>query len=195
MSNAIYSKTELAEHLSRVQHTIASTIEQASLAALNAGTTEAWSAADYLKHLIISVKPVAKAMAMPPEGLAKMFGESGRASRSYAEIVAEYQARIDAGMRAEDAGNAVIPAAYRYPEGVTVGDQASEMAHLKQAWQDANTKLLAVLHQSDDATLDSNQLPHPAIGLLTLREMLFFTVHHNTLHARDIEQAIAKATA
>jgi hypothetical protein len=193
--NPIYSKTEIAEHLTRVQDTIASTITQASLEALNAGTTEDWSAADYLKHLIISVKPFAKAMSMSPEALAKLFGESGRASRSYDQIVAAYQARIDAGMRAEDAGNAVIPAAYRYPDGVIVGDQASERAHLAQAWQDANTRLLGAMHQCDDAMLDSHQLPHPAIGLLTLREMLFFTVHHNSLHARDIEQAISKAMA
>lgn len=191
----IYSKAEITEHLTRVQHAIASTIAQASPEALNAGTSEAWSAADYLKHLIISVKPLAKAMSMPPENLAKLFGESGRASRSYDEIVAAYQARIDAGMRAEDAGNAVLPSAYRYPEGVLTGDMQSETAHLAQAWQDANTRLLAAMQQCDDAMLDSSQLPHPAIGLVTLREMLFFTVHHNSLHARDMEQAIVQATA
>lgn len=40
--------------------------------------------------------------------------------------------------------------------------------------------------------LDRGQLPHPVLGMVTMREMLFFTVIHNRLHAGDIERALAQ---
>lgn len=195
MSEHPYSKNELAEALRHIQRTVADIIAQTPLEAMTAGTREDWSAADYLKHIIISIKPIAKAMGMPLENLGKMFGESGRVSKDYPGVVAQYQARLEDGMRAEDAGDAVVPWAYRFPEGVVVGDAASEIAHLKQAWDDANNRLLNNLEQWDETALDTYQLPHPAIGLQTMREMLMFTVYHNRLHAGDMQQAIAKTAA
>jgi len=38
------------------------------------GTPQAWSAASYLKHLILSVKPLTKALALPQQSIRNMFG-------------------------------------------------------------------------------------------------------------------------
>lgn len=193
MATSPYSSSELVAALAGIHRRVADVVRAASTGHFSAGTAEAWSAADYLKHLLISVKPVAKALNMPPEKLAAMFGQPEKPSRPYAEIVALYDARIAAGLRAEDS-SVVIPAAYRFPEGVAIGDPDSEKTHLMQAWDDANSKLLSAIEHIEETVLDNHQLPHPAIGMLTLREMLFFTLHHNTRHAHDIEQAIAMAT-
>jgi len=32
-------------------------------------------------------------------------------------------------------------------------------------------------------SVDQYQLPHPVLGKLTIREMLFFTIYHNLRHA------------
>jgi hypothetical protein len=58
-----------------------------------------------------------------------------------------------------------------------------------QSWNETNQRLIAAAQQWSEAELDSLQLPHPAIGMITLREMLLFTIFHNTLHWHDIQHA------
>ncbi len=43
--------------------------------------------------------------------------------------------------------------------------------------------LISACEQWDETALDQYQVPHPVIGNLTVREMLFFTIHHNLRHA------------
>jgi DinB superfamily len=177
------SQHEISEHLATVQHNVTTDIARMSDAQFCSGTAEAWSAADYLKHLLLSVKPVAKAMGFPAEVLEKQFDRSERASRPYAELVKAYQKRLDEGIRAEDFDK-VVPIFYRFPEGIT-----DERAYLVQSWNEANQRLIEVTQKWSEAELDSLQLPHPAIGMITLREMLFFTIYHNTLHWHDMQHA------
>jgi uncharacterized damage-inducible protein DinB len=40
-----------------------------------------------------------------------------------------------------------------------------------------------VIDAWEEDQLDEAQLPHPIIGKITVREMLFFTIHHNLRHA------------
>jgi hypothetical protein len=112
-----------------------------------------------------------------------MFGQPDHPSMSYAELVAMYNAKLAEGFRAEDSPP-VTPAVYRFPEGTV-----SEKEHLVQAWNDGNNRLLEALKIWSEEDLDTHQLLHPAVGMLTIREMLFFTLHHNTLHWHDIEDA------
>ncbi|MEP6988693.1 MAG: DinB family protein [Chloroflexota bacterium] len=174
---------DVVEQLARIQETVTKDIARLSDEQFCNGTTEAWSAADYLKHLLLSVKPVAKAMGFPAEVLEKQFDLSGRASRTYAEVVKAYQKRLDEGIRAEDFDK-VVPVFYRFPEGIT-----DERAYLVQSWNESNQRLIAAALKWSEAELDSLQMPHPAVGMLTLREMLFFTIFHNTLHWHDIQHA------
>ena len=38
--------------------------------------------------------------------------------------------------------------------------------------------------------LDRYQAPHPALGKLTIREMLYFTIFHNVHHARLVAERL-----
>jgi hypothetical protein len=118
-----------------------------------------------------------------------MFGQPDHPSMPYAELVAQYHRALARGIRAEDYPQ-VTPVAYRMPEGVT-----DEKQYLRDTWDDANQRLVAALANWDDANLDTHQLPHPAMGLITVREMLFFTVYHNTLHGNDMQQAGSAVTS
>lgn len=182
------SKADIIDQLTHIQQGIAQSVEAMSAAQFSTGTTEAWSAEGYLKHLILSVKPLAKGINLPPAQLEKMFGLSDGASRSYAEIVATYQARINDGMKAENY-SPVVPVSYRMPEGIT-----DEKEYLLQTWNDGNNRLLSAIEQWDEQSLDRYQLPHPAIGTITVREILFFTIHHNTLHWGDMRNAASAVT-
>jgi hypothetical protein len=183
--NSPYTKSEIADQLVRIQLGLTETIQSASDEQLSRGTTESWSAADYVKHLILSVKPFAKGLNLPPDQMRSMFGSPDRPSRDYDGVVAAYKARLAAGIRAEDYP-AVTPVVYRMPE-----DAPSLREYLVETWNDSNDRLLSALNKWNEADLDVYQLPHPAVNLLTLREMLFFTIYHNTLHWNDARQAMS----
>ncbi|MEZ4668151.1 MAG: DinB family protein [Anaerolineae bacterium] len=182
-----YNKAEILAQLESVQRSVHDNIAAMTETQFNAGTDESWSAAGYLKHLILSVKPVAKALGFPPERLQGLFGQPDHSSRTFADVMAAYKARLADGIRAEDFDR-VTPVTYRFPEGIT-----DEKAYLTDTWDESNQRLLTAVSTWDEAALDTHQMPHPAIGMITVREMLFFTLFHNSLHAEDIRKAGAAA--
>jgi hypothetical protein len=176
------TKADLIEQLAYVQRALTETVQGISDAQFYDGTPESWSPAAYIKHLILSVKPLAKAFKLPANQLETMFGKPSHVPRSYADVVRLYQSRLAEGVRAEDY-NGVMPTTYRMPEGIE-----DERKYLVDTWNDSNNRLLDALRQWQDEDLDRYQLPHPAMERLTLREMLFFTLYHNTMHWHDIQE-------
>jgi hypothetical protein len=177
------TKQEIIEQLASVQTHVTTDIGRMSEAQFCNGSAESWSAADYLKHLLLSIKPMTKAMGFPAEVLEKQFDRSGRPSRTYAEVMSAYKKRLDEGIRAEDYDR-VVPVFYRFPEGTT-----DERAYLVQSWNETHQRLITETQGWSEDDLDSLQMPHPAVGMITLREMLFFTIFHNTLHWHDMQHA------
>ncbi len=53
-------------------------------------------------------------------------------------------------------------------------------------WNQSSDDLLAAMDRWRDSDLDRLRLPHPLLGKLTVREMLYFTLYHNAHHARRI---------
>jgi uncharacterized damage-inducible protein DinB len=45
-----------------------------------------------------------------------------------------------------------------------------------------NSRLVAALERWSDRNLDRIQLPHPILGKITAREMVFFTIYHGHHH-------------
>jgi hypothetical protein len=177
-----HTKTDVIEQLREVEAALADTVNNYPAEQFDRDLPDSWSAASYLKHLILSNKPFAKALTLPKDQLQSMFGQPTQPSRSYDELVAFYNAKLAEGVRAENY-NSVTPVSYRMPEGTD-----DVKAYLLETWRDTHNRLWQALENWQEEDLDSYQLPHPALGLLTLREMLFFTVHHNTLHWHDIQQ-------
>jgi hypothetical protein len=50
------------------------------------------------------------------------------------------------------------------------------------SWSAASRDLQTRIASWDEAPLDRYCLPHPALGRLTVREMLFFSLYHNAHH-------------
>ena len=48
-------------------------------------------------------------------------------------------------------------------------------------------RLLDSLSESD---LDTLQAPHPLLGKLTLRELMYFTIYHAQHHQRNVEMGL-----
>ena len=177
------TRSDLIEQIQEIESGLAATVLKIAPDQFDNGTSQAWSAASYLKHLILSVKPFAKALALPHEQVQTTFGQPSQPSRSYEALVAAYKKRLDEGVKAEDF-QTITPVGYRFPDGVE-----DVKAYLVDVWNESNQRLIQALEGWTDEDLDKYQLPHPALGLLTLREMLFFTVYHNALHWYDIQAA------
>lgn len=176
-AQVIFSKQSIIDQLGETQAQITAAVSGMAAEVFTRKPGEAWSAAEYLQHLNLSVNSVARATRLPPEKLLTLFGKPDHESRSYDAMAAMYRHGLERGIRAED-----IPK--------FMPDLPQDQTHLREdllaAWSDANQQLLAALGDWSETQLDQSCIGHPALGLLTVREMMFFTIFHNLHHLNDI---------
>lgn len=129
-----------------------------------------WTLAQNLDHLTRSTVAVAKALRLPKLLLRLLFGR-GHQSRSPDEILAIYRQALDAGGEAK---------------GQYAPQADLSRSEALNKWEYCGTLLLNNLNNWSEADLDRLRLPHPLIGKLTVREMLFFTLLHTQHHFRNI---------
>jgi hypothetical protein len=136
---------------------------------------DAWTAAEHLKHLSTSVSAVARGFAISPWILRLRFGRVRSPSRSYPEVVALYQARLATGAKAS---GAFVP----LPNAVTADRVGELRTEILGRWGRTNARLRQAVERWSERRLDRVALPHPLLGKLTAREMLYFTLYHNQHH-------------
>lgn len=136
---------------------------------------DVWSPADNVDHMIKAVKPVAKALKLPKFTLQAMFGKSDNPSMTYEELCQIYREAIANGAQASGR--------YLPNQESPVEDANVKKKALLDQWSKANAELLSIVEKWDETELDQYLLPHPLIGKLTIREMIFFTIYHNLRHA------------
>jgi len=104
-----------------------------------------------------------------------MFGKPSSPSRSYEKICEIYRVAISKGAQASGSF---------LPEQVALQvDAENKKSALLEKWSKTSDLLVENLEKWNDDSLDQYQLPHPILGKLTIREMLFFTIYHNLRHA------------
>jgi hypothetical protein len=140
---------------------------------------EKWSAADHVRHLTRSMRPVAKALRLPRWVLRIAFARPSRPSRSFATLREDYHGVLAAGGQA--GGYAPAP--------LTAEDRTPEMRTKVMAYHATAVEgLVSVARRWRDGALDGATLPHPLLGPLTLREMLMFMLYHNLHHVHVAER-------
>jgi hypothetical protein len=72
--------------------------------------------------------------------------------------------------------------------------QALRSAELLARWQRVNQRLRAAVQTWPERDLDRIQLPHPILGNLTAREMLFFTIYHGHHHIAATQSRLPRFT-
>ena len=145
---------------------------------------EAWSPADNLRHLIRSTTPLVQAFALPGVMLRARFGTPQRPSRSLGVLRDDYLECLWGGV---DAGD------YAPPKVATPADAVTYQRELVARCGKALADLTTATTRWDEERLDTHQLPHPLLGDLTLREMLFFTLYHYAHHQHNVAHRLAAA--
>jgi hypothetical protein len=167
------NKTEILKKLSEGFSLVEDTIRNTQNEAFFLRKDNKWSAAENAKHLILSVNPLNMAFSLPNFALL-FFGKLNRPVRSYDEIVEKYHQKLAEG---------AVATPKFIPEGISIN---SNQADLIEEFNEVNDKFLQKVDSFEEEDLDKYLIPHPVLGKLTIREMLYFTICHTLHHYKAI---------
>lgn len=141
----------------------------------NASKNGKWSVAQNVEHINLTVSRTGRFVLLSKPDIEANFGLSGRASVSYTEFIKSYKNALTNGVQA--------PAPF-VPE-FNLNSNTEELA-------DDGKQILEVfisnLENWSEEELDQYQCPHPALGKITVREMLYFTIFHAEYHNQIINR-------
>jgi hypothetical protein len=130
-----------------------------------------WNAGQQLDHIYRAVSILSMGMKFPKVVLKVFFGKADRQSRTYDQLVERYIQRLSGGGKAS--GRFV-------PKTILFSQKEKSIKNLFAAV----TKLYKHVDHYTEQDLDKYILPHPLMGKLTVREMMFFTIYHAQHHQR-----------
>tara|TARA_R110000796_G_scaffold231631_2_gene349608 strand:+ start:40644 stop:41171 length:528 start_codon:yes stop_codon:yes gene_type:complete len=133
-----------------------------------------WSAGQQMEHLIKSTSPLNQAMALPKFLIKLKFGKANRPSKNFDQLVERYKEKLALG--------GVAGAAFS-PQKVDFHKKEKLINQLQSNIESINQKL----DKWTEAQLNEFILPHPLLGKLTVREMMYFTIHHADHHRNLIK--------
>ncbi len=137
-----------------------------------------WSAAETLQHLFLSTRALNRALSSPREFF-NQWPRADRPSRSSDEIIAAYHAAL-AGLTAA-APDSVLPRT----------EDIESRADVTARFNAITQTLMATIDTWAETDLDQYQVPHPRLGLLTVREFFLFSAYHILHHLEPMRARIA----
>jgi len=134
-----------------------------------------WTPNQQLDHIVKSVAPVKLAFSLPKFVLPLLFGRSNRPSRSYDELVGRYKEKLAAGGKSP---TRFLP------------DSSCDRLDLAELLDKHIGTLSVKVERFSEEELDQYLLPHPLLGKVTLREMLYFTIYHVEHHHLQVNRNV-----
>lgn len=145
---------------------------------------EAWAPIDDLRHLTLATAALRKAFGLPAEVMDEKFGRPEAPSRSRVQLQGAYRAVLDAGGRSS--------AAF-VPDAIPEPDRTRETrTRLIEAWSERASELEGAVVSWPESEWDLHQLPHPLLGMLTLREWVHFNILHAWHHLAVAERRLGR---
>ncbi len=169
------TKSEIQQHLRENHFRFIKQIHHLSDSDFLHSHNGKWTAGQQLAHIIKSVRPVNLAFMLPGFILKVAFGKADRPSKGYDGLVEKYYTKLAAG------GKASAPF---IPKEVATSDRKG----LSKKLEALINSLISRVDSFSEKQLDTLILPHPLLGKLTLREMLYFTIHHVEHHEKQTLQ-------
>ena len=133
----------------------------------------AWAPLDDLRHLVRVNAALVKGLGYPAPVLRMRFGRPARKAWSYERLAVLYDALLTTGVKSPEPFE---------PRSDVVVDPEAYRDRVLERWRSVNAELLARVGRLTERRADRTALPHPGLGLLSVREMLFFTIHHDLHH-------------
>jgi hypothetical protein len=127
-----------------------------------------WSASQQLEHINLCLNPLIKVFSFPKIIIRIIFGKANRNSKHYDLFIAKYEERFAKGTN---------PPGRFLPKEI----KSEREVQVKGLTYSLN-KLCNQVSGFTEQQLDNLIMPHPMFGKITLREMLYFTIHHVKHH-------------
>jgi hypothetical protein len=181
--DATLDRTGIIAALRATERDVASFFESLSDAELGTRVGDGWTPVEHLDHLNIAVAAVARGFSMSRWMLRLRFGASRRGSRSMDQLRSDYVALLGAGAGAS--GPFV-------PERNAEIDVSERRRTLLERWHRVNARLSAAVEGWSEKQLDRIRFPHPILGMLTARELLYFTTYHGYHHIAAAQRRLAR---
>jgi len=167
------NKSELAQQLVSVHTNFTDYLKILPAEEAQLSPQGKWSPVQQLDHIIKSVTPVAIAFSLPAFLLKMFFGSANRPSKSYDALVEKYRSRLASGGKA--------------PGRFIPKNNQTRVKELSASLLKKIHSLSKKIDSFQEEQLDQLILPHPLLGKLTLREMLYFTIYHVQHHQKQVE--------
>ncbi len=165
---------EIIQQLNRQYNSFLAEIEILNESEFAQAPMGKWNAGEQLDHLCRSVLPLVWGLRLPKIVPRLLFGKANRPSKTYEELVAKYLRKIADGAKATGA----------YVPKTTIAFSQKKM--LLTLLQNRIKKLCKIVDSFSEEQLDRLILPHPLLGKVTIREMLYFTIYHAEHHKKLI---------
>ncbi|QSE98679.1 DinB family protein [Fulvivirga lutea] len=167
-----YTKEDLIQefkqrHLDFFQYLNSLTNEEFAI-----GRNTKWSAAQELDHILKSIKPLSSIL--PNKKLIiNKFGKGRGISSDYYTLTNRYKTKLSEGYKA-------------FGNFLPVKVNGYERANLLNQFFQITNKIENTLEQYSEEELNTLRIPHPLLGMLTIKEMMYFTNYHVLHHKNNI---------
>ena len=173
------TKEVIIQKLSSNHHEFIELIFSLSESDFNLSVNNKWTSGQHFEHIYLSVSPLTKALKLPVLLLKLIFGKANRPSKDYDVLVKKYHDKLEKGGAAS---GRFIPKQIEF----------EEREKLKQKLLRIVEQLCRSVDGYTESKLDQYILPHPLLGKLTIREMLYFTMYHVEHHKKLVLQTVGK---
>lgn len=172
------NKQALIQALQKQYKSFASEVEILNEPEFMQAAADKWTAGQHLDHLCRSLRPLAIGLRIPKFIPRLLFGKANRPSKTYQDLVDKYLRKIAAGAKAS---GPYVPKAIPF----------SQKKRLLNTLQKLVSTLCKAVDTFSEAQLDKIILPHPLLGKVTIREMLYFTAYHAEHHKKLVERNLS----
>ena len=163
------TKTDIIASLGKSFEEITSFVQSIPEEDFTKSRGEKWSIAENFYHLIKGNQALASGLKLPKLTF-RGFGKPNRPVRTYQEVVDRYKEKLKT---AQFEQNPFGPKA----------DEVHKREDMLEHWMTIEEKMRSRIEKKwDEGDLDGYLMPHPLMGKLMAREMLFFTIFHNYHH-------------
>ncbi len=173
-----YSRISLQDAFSSIEVPISSFLNSISLEKYFYKPEDHWSVEQNVKHLIKTTFPVVFSLSLP-KFCFFIFGKGG-VSRDFEGIVRDYRNQL----KLFNHAGIFQPFTLSTLEDHRIKD--FQVKSLLKTYKD----ICSALTYWKESDLDDCRLPHPLLGMLTIREMLFLTIYHQYHHLSIVSERI-----
>ncbi|NET32628.1 MAG: DinB family protein [Cyanothece sp. SIO1E1] len=171
----MHSIAEIRQGLDKAFEEIISFIENQSDDLFESSIADGkWSTGEQLEHLIKSVVPINLGLVLPKKILKWKYGTADREEMTFNELTSLYKQKLSEG------GKATPP---YVPKNIPLEKKSALLGKYRLEKE----KLVKALTKWDEDTISEIVAPHPILGNLTIRELMFFTIYHNYHHLESIK--------